>query len=209
MNLRTQLKDTKMRKGESIQDYFTRISQIKENLSSIGDILDEDEFVMTSLNGLTRPWDSFIVWSLTLCGKIAYKKNLEYQALAFHTKERKQSNFKKSNHKPSKKKFQKKKKDYSKYQCYNCHKIGHIVREWPSPKNNKNKRHHAHLAEDEDEERPRKKTRGEDVEEYGLFSALSRSVTPGVDIMRIDCGASKHMIGKKTTMSNIEEKNSS
>ena len=38
------------------------------------------------------------------------------QALAIHTKGRKQSNFKKSNHNPSKNKFQKrkKKKDYSK-----------------------------------------------------------------------------------------------
>ena len=81
------------------------------------------------------------------------------QALAIYSKERKQSNFKKSNHKPSKKKFQKKKKDYSKYQCYNCHKIGHLSRERPSPKkNNNNKRHHAHLVEDEDEEeRPRKR----------------------------------------------------
>ena len=60
INLRSQLKRTKMRKGESIQDYFTRISQIKEKLSVIGDILDEDELVMNSLNGLTRTWDSFI-----------------------------------------------------------------------------------------------------------------------------------------------------
>ena len=60
MNLRAQLKHTKMSKGESIQDYFTRISQIKEKLSAIGDILDEYELVMTALNGLTRPWDSFI-----------------------------------------------------------------------------------------------------------------------------------------------------
>ena len=75
------------------------------------------------------------------------------QALAIHTKERKHSNFKKDNHKPSNKKFQKKKKDYSKYQCYSCHKIGHLVKECPSPKNNKNnKRHHAHIAEYEDEE---------------------------------------------------------
>ena len=37
------------------------------------------------------------------------------QALTTHTKGRKESNFKKSNHKPSKKKFQKNKKDYSKY----------------------------------------------------------------------------------------------
>ena len=30
MNLRAQLKNTKMSHGESIQDYFTRVSQIKE-----------------------------------------------------------------------------------------------------------------------------------------------------------------------------------
>ena len=81
------------------------------------------------------------------------------QALAIHNKERKQSNFKKGKHKNFKKKFQQKKKDYSKYQSYNYHKIGHLARECPSPKKKKNKkRHHAHLAEDEDEEeRPRKR----------------------------------------------------
>ena len=60
MNLRDKLKSTKMSKGESIQDYFTRVSQFKEQLEAIGDSLDEDELVMTTLNGLTRPWDSFI-----------------------------------------------------------------------------------------------------------------------------------------------------
>ena len=64
MNLRTQLKGTKMSKGKFVQDYFARISQIKEKLSGIGDILDEDELVINSLNGLTRHWDSFIE---TLC----------------------------------------------------------------------------------------------------------------------------------------------
>ena len=38
-----------------------------------------------------------------------------------------------------------------------------------------------------------KKAREEDVEEYVLFSALSRSVTPGEDTWLIDSGASKHM----------------
>ena len=60
MNLRAQLKSTKMSHGESIWDYFIRVSQIKEQLESIGDKLDEAEMVMTTLNGLTRPWDSFI-----------------------------------------------------------------------------------------------------------------------------------------------------
>ena len=66
MNLRTQLKGTNMSKGESVQDYFIRISQIKKKLSAIGDTLDENELVMTTLNGLTRPWDSFIQ---TLCAR--------------------------------------------------------------------------------------------------------------------------------------------
>ena len=47
MNLRTQLKGTRMSKGEFVQYYLTRISQIKEKLSAIGDTLDEDELVMS------------------------------------------------------------------------------------------------------------------------------------------------------------------
>ena len=42
MNLRAQLKSTKMSKGESVQNYFTKISQFKEQLDDIGDSLDED-----------------------------------------------------------------------------------------------------------------------------------------------------------------------
>jgi hypothetical protein len=60
MNLRSQLKNTKMQKGEMIQEYFSRISEIKVQLKAIGDTIDEDEFVTTTLNGLTRPWDAFI-----------------------------------------------------------------------------------------------------------------------------------------------------
>ena len=66
MNLRAQLKNAKMSKGESIQDYFTRVSQFKEQLKAIGDSLDEYELVMTTFNGLTRPWDSFIH---TMCSR--------------------------------------------------------------------------------------------------------------------------------------------
>ena len=45
MNVRAQLKSTNMSQGESIQDYFTRVSQFKEKLEAIGDSLDEDELV--------------------------------------------------------------------------------------------------------------------------------------------------------------------
>ena len=35
MNLRTQLKNIKMQKGEMIQEYFSQISEIKEQLKAI------------------------------------------------------------------------------------------------------------------------------------------------------------------------------
>jgi hypothetical protein len=60
MNLRTQIKNKRMQKGETIQEYFSRISEFKEQLEAIGDTIDKDELIMTTLNGLTRPWDAFI-----------------------------------------------------------------------------------------------------------------------------------------------------
>jgi hypothetical protein len=54
MNLRTQLKNTRMQKGETIQEYFSRISEFKQQLEAIGDTIDEEELIMTTLNGLTR-----------------------------------------------------------------------------------------------------------------------------------------------------------
>ena len=79
--------------------------------------------------------------------------------------------------------------------------------------NNIKKIHHAHLVEDEDEEKeeegpPRKQAREEYAQEYVLFSALSRSITPREDTWLIDSGASKHMTGQKKTLSRLEENNS-
>jgi hypothetical protein len=75
MNLRTQLKNTRIQKGEMIHEYFSRISKFKEQLEAIGDTIDEDEFIMTSLNGLTRPWDAFIQ---TICAR---KEKLKFDSL--------------------------------------------------------------------------------------------------------------------------------
>ena len=54
MNLRAQLKSTKMSKGESIHEYFTRASQFKVQLEAIAGKINEIELVMKTLNGLTR-----------------------------------------------------------------------------------------------------------------------------------------------------------
>jgi hypothetical protein len=61
--------------GEMIQEYFSRIFEIKEQLKAIGDTIDEDEFVITALNGLARPWDAFIQ---SVCGR---KEKLQFESL--------------------------------------------------------------------------------------------------------------------------------
>ena len=59
MTLRNQLKNLKIHNAETIQSYFARVSQIKEQLEAVDEV-ENAEIVMTTLNGLPRSWDSFI-----------------------------------------------------------------------------------------------------------------------------------------------------
>ena len=60
MTLGNQLKSVKAQKSMTMQSYFTRVAQIKDQLEAIGDRVEEAEVVMTTLNGLPRDWESFI-----------------------------------------------------------------------------------------------------------------------------------------------------
>ena len=50
-----------------MQSYFSRVSQIKEQIESIGDMVEEVEVVMTILNGIPREWVSF---TRRICARI-------------------------------------------------------------------------------------------------------------------------------------------
>ena len=52
MTLRNQ--NVKIQNSETIQSYFTRVSQIKEQLEAVEEKVEEGEIVMTTLNGLPR-----------------------------------------------------------------------------------------------------------------------------------------------------------
>ena len=52
MTLRNQLKGVKIQNKWTIQSYLSRVSQIKEKLEAIGDMVEEEEVVTTTLNGL-------------------------------------------------------------------------------------------------------------------------------------------------------------
>ena len=86
MTLRNQLKNVKIQNAETIQSYFTRVCQIKEQIEVVEEEVENAEIVMTTLNGLPRTWDSFIqgicarkkLVKFTDCGRNAHKKKLEY-----------------------------------------------------------------------------------------------------------------------------------
>jgi len=149
MNLRTQIKNTKMQKGEIVQDYFSRVSQFKEQLEAIGYNLDGDELIMTTHNGITRPWASVIqtiyarkeklqfdsLWEecvqeeARVANREAVLLRNEYQSLASHAKGgnkmshfQKETNFHKESHPP--KRFQKYHKGQRKgkdFSSYQCY----------------------------------------------------------------------------------------
>ena len=52
MTLRNQLKNVKIQNAETIQSYFTRVSQIKEQLEVVDQEVENAEVVMITLNGL-------------------------------------------------------------------------------------------------------------------------------------------------------------
>ena len=60
MNLRKQLKNVKMQNAETIQSYFARVSQIKEQLVAVEEEVENAEVVIATLNGLPGSWDSFM-----------------------------------------------------------------------------------------------------------------------------------------------------
>ena len=60
MTLRNQLKNVKIQNEETTHSYFTRVSQIKEQLEAVDEKVENADIVMTTLNGLPRTRDSFI-----------------------------------------------------------------------------------------------------------------------------------------------------
>ena len=60
ITLKKQLKNVKIQNAETIQSYFTRVSQIKEQLEAVKKEVKNAEVVMATLNGLLGSWDSFI-----------------------------------------------------------------------------------------------------------------------------------------------------
>ena len=142
MTLRNKLKNVKIQNAETIQSYFTRVSQIKEQLEAVDEV-ENAEIVMTTLNGLPSTWDSFIqgicarkklvkfnrLWEE--CSQeeawVAAQEEMmgsEDQALMVHSKSTKR----RSHHHRGKSYH---KKDLSRVICYTCDEAGHYAKNCP------------------------------------------------------------------------------
>ena len=60
MVLREKLKNIKMVKGEVYMAYITRISQVRDELATVGVVVTGPELVQTTLNGVNAPWTMFV-----------------------------------------------------------------------------------------------------------------------------------------------------
>jgi hypothetical protein len=59
MSLKNELCDMKMNDDDNITSYFVRISQLRDQLQDIKEIISEKELVNIVLNGLPKTWDAF------------------------------------------------------------------------------------------------------------------------------------------------------
>jgi hypothetical protein len=59
MSLKNEFRDIKMNGEDNITSYFVRISQLRDKLQAIEEIISEKELVNIVLNGLPKTWDAF------------------------------------------------------------------------------------------------------------------------------------------------------
>lgn len=60
LTLKQQMMNIKMNKGETITSYFLRITEIRDQLFSIGNTVDDVDLSLIALRGLPLSWESFI-----------------------------------------------------------------------------------------------------------------------------------------------------
>jgi hypothetical protein len=169
MSLKNDLRDMKMNDDDSITSYFVRISQLRDQLQAIEEIISEKELVNIVLNGLPKKWVAFAasmntrkeyptfeeLW--TCCSqeesRISEKEKPQnkYDDQAFTARFKNFRNKRKfgSRRKPNQE------KDISEIQCFNCQKYGHYKNHCPKIKKRKEK--HEELVAEEKE--PTKKTK--------------------------------------------------
>jgi hypothetical protein len=169
MSLKNELCDTNMNDDDSITSYFVRISQLRDQLKAIEEIISEKELLNIVLNGLPKTWD---VFSASMNTRKEYPTFKELwtccaqEESSISAKEKPQNKYDdqaftaRFNNFINKRKFGSKRKtdqekDISEIQCFNCRNYGHYKSHCPEIKKRKEK----HEASVSKEKEPTKKTK--------------------------------------------------
>jgi hypothetical protein len=201
----------------TLASHFLRISQLRDQLQAIEEVIPEKEIVNIALNGLSRSWAAFVasvntrkefpmleqLW--TCCAQEETRidskgrSQKEEDAQAFTTKFKRHGGKKRFG---SRKKFNHK-REMSKVQCFGCHEYGHYKKNCPKLAKKRKEIHHALVANDEE---PSKKAELEETN-FFYYSTLTGSFED--DMWLINSGASRHMTGDCENLSSMKEKETS
>jgi len=151
-SLRIELYMMALPKEEGIASYFMRLSQIRDQLQELGEIMPDTEMTPVVLNALPYEWGNFVssiygkkeatpfneLWSLCKIEEIWLKARSDVEpsekVQAFAAVDKRKGKFGKFG--PQKNK----KIDMSKIQCYECREYGHFKRDCPKLKKENKKR---------------------------------------------------------------------
>jgi hypothetical protein len=146
--LKKQLCMLNMGKDETISTFFSKISQTRDQLTTIGVAVDDDDLVQTTIDGIPESWNIFLsyvngrevqpnferLWHGCLEEEGRIKRKNEPSTVKYHALSSKAKKWKRfPQHKGKGKKPQGKHSHphshFSKVRCFNCNKLGHYAKD--------------------------------------------------------------------------------
>ena len=58
--LKNKLRNLRMEKDETMASFFTKISQVRDQLASIGVVADEHDLLQAAIDGIPSSWETFL-----------------------------------------------------------------------------------------------------------------------------------------------------
>eukprot|EP00253_Pinus_taeda_P020214 PITA_20214 len=223
--LKNKLKDIKKGKDEDIQSYFLRITEIKNDLLSIGEVIPDRELTITTLGGLPSEWYIFRT-TLLNNDRIPGFEELMSRCIQEETSMVEQempsnrgnpisfsSHAKRRNTSGSKGHFKgnPRSKGGRKRRCFVCNNVGHYARECPDRKDTSHDDDHNHSGGNFNNNNQRNGRYESNVvnnkqDEYYLISALSIASPPdSLGNWLIDSNASRYFTGYKEALFHLIE----